>query len=125
MAICRVAKRGFYSFANKNICDEREEVSHARCAKFIYSNTIKSFLRAFFQKSENLYLTNFLDKSQFVDLLTNEKGAILLLLIYNVYLQALASFSRHFVQSFLSSNSKSSPSAPQKIQVVTDFFKMI
>ena len=26
MAICRVAKRGFYSFANKNICDEREEV---------------------------------------------------------------------------------------------------
>ena len=34
MAICRVAKCGFYSFANKNICDERAEVSHARCAKF-------------------------------------------------------------------------------------------
>ena len=59
MAICRVAKRGFYSFANKNICDERAEVSHARCAKFIYSNTIKSFLLAFFQKNENLYFTNY------------------------------------------------------------------
>ena len=39
--------------------------SHARCAKFVYPNTIKSFLRAFFKKSENLYLTNFPDKSIF------------------------------------------------------------
>ena len=44
---------------NKNECDEREEASHARCAKFVYHNTIKSFLRAFFQKSENLYSTNY------------------------------------------------------------------
>ena len=34
-------------------------MSHAHCAKFVYHNTIESFLRAFFQKSENFYLCNF------------------------------------------------------------------
>ena len=65
MAICRVAKRGFYSFANKNICDEREEVSHAICAKFggVFVNftatltpAFKSFLVLFFKKEQSFLL---------------------------------------------------------------------
>ena len=61
MAICRVAKRGFYSFANKNICDERAEVSHAICAKSggVFANftatllpTFESFLVLFFKKEQ-------------------------------------------------------------------------
>ena len=74
MAICRVAKRGFYSFANKNICDERAEVSHARCAEFggVFVNftaTLTPLFKVFwffFSKKNNPFLLNYLtDKSQF------------------------------------------------------------
>ena len=67
---------------NKNECDEREEVSHAHCAKFVYHNTNKSFLRAFFQKSENFYLCNFSYKSKFE---TKKEGSPLLLLFKSMY----------------------------------------
>ena len=59
---------------NKNECDEREEVSHAHCAKFVYPNTIESFLRAFFQKSENFYFCNFSYKSKFEECNIFEKS---------------------------------------------------
>ena len=67
MSMCSVARRGFYSFANKNICDERAEVRHARCAKFggVFVNFTATLIPLFkvfwffFSKKNNLfYLTN-------------------------------------------------------------------
>ena len=60
-SMCKVAMRSFFVFlkTKKHLWRARVIASHARCAKFVYHNTIESFLRAFFQKSENLYLTNF------------------------------------------------------------------
>ena len=75
MSMCSVARRGFYSFSNKNICDERAEVSHARCAKSsgVFVNftatltpAFKSFLVLFFKKEQSFLLNYLTDKSQFI-----------------------------------------------------------